>query len=148
MGKMRVVHAVPVPCRARVRLNFSASHAQQLEAAKENLPDIAILRRQRSIAGEPLSAFPRKRQFDRPALVGIGVVVQSAVDMCGALETGKAPSKERPAQPARIRSLPEGWRLPIIIAAERHGVVLDDIELRHIKEAAFTVGIAPRVGTL
>ena len=61
-----------------------------LDARKIDAPLLAFVRR----AGVPrvfAEHFPRKGDFDRPALVGVGGIVERAVDLDGGFEAGNFP---------------------------------------------------------
>ena len=53
-----------------------------VEAGKIHAPDIAIFRRKArpSALRQLFHARPRKRQFDRPAAIAVGIVVHRAVN--------------------------------------------------------------------
>ena len=77
-------------------LNRLSSHGEILEPAQEELPDVALRRRQRSAIGKMFHARPGERELDRPALAPAGWIVQNPVDVDGRPEPRKVPVEERP----------------------------------------------------
>src|SRR6516162_3076986 len=142
---MRVIDSMLVHRPTGMWLYFLPSDAQQLESPEENLPNVALFRRQLAVSGKPLCPFPRKHQLYSPALVDIRVVVQCPFHMSRALYSRKLPPEIGPTQTARIGSFPKSRRLSIVVSSKHQRVVLDRIKFRHVELSAFLECVAPNV---
>ncbi len=92
---------------------------------------------------ESLHAGPREREFNGPATIDVGAVVDLAIDLNGGAQAREIPVEKGPAETARMSTAPECFRLTVVIAAEGNGFTSTDVELRRAEAIGPFKGVLP-----
>ncbi len=92
---------------------------------------------------ESLHAGPREREFDGPAAIDLGAVVDFAIDSNGGAQAWEIPIEKGPTQAARMSTAPERFWVTVVIAAEGNGLPGTNIELRLAEASGLLEGVLP-----